>query len=264
MIEVKSTSQGLVSFQFDGSELFNYSFPSSIQGSVGLRAYDSPSLNFISFNLNTDVYTVDDADINDFIEEAEQHIYDRTRKLFSQKVFQEYYDFRSQEMPEMPFVLARSFNTLPNWTFRRLFQESTLHLQQRPVLNVISLEENEGSDGSPDTWAIRSQGRDGDYVVYPSEGMVVWINNLPHNGHRNIRVTYAAGEPQVPRNVRNYCALLAAQRLLVGYGSPSSGMEQLKKSVDAQILQLEEYIPPATLLGSPGGTQGGESTVVVG
>ena len=220
-------------------------------------------MQFFSWYLNTDVYTVDDPTINDHIEDSEQHIYDRTRKLYNQQTFTELYDFRDQPMPEMPYVLSRSFNTLPNWTFRKLTGSATLVLQRKPVLNVISLEENVGADGSNDDWELRSQGRDGDYVVYPNEGRIIWVNNYPHNGHQNIRITYAAGEPNVPKNVRRYCALLAGEEYLSGFGSSASGLLSMKEDIRKQIAREEEYIPRATLLGSPGGNLGGNDSIVV-
>jgi hypothetical protein len=263
MVNIQQTSNGLLGVYFDANLIFNYQFVSSINGSTGLRAYNSPNVQFFSWYLNTDVYTIDDPTINDFIEDCEQHIYDRTRKFYNQQTVTELYDFRDQWFPEMPYVLTRSFNTLPSWSYRYLFKESTIQLKSKPVLNVVSVEENIGSDGSTDNWVLRTQGRGNDYVVYCNEGLIVFVNNYPHNGHQNLRVIYSVGEPAVPKNVRRYCALLAAEMYLSGFGSPATGIKDLKEDVRKQILRQEEYIPRATLLGSPAGTMGGNDSVVV-
>jgi hypothetical protein len=253
----------------DATDQFNYQFVTPISGPVGLRVYDSASAQFFSFNLIANVYVVPDSTINDYIEEAEAHIFVRTRKLYSQQVFTEYYDFRDQPKPEMPYFFSRTFNTMPgiavtDTTFAERPLEQGIFLEHRPILNVISLEENTAPDGAPDNWMLRSQGRSGDYVVYPNEGWVFWVNNFPANGHQNIRVIYAAGNAAVPPNVRWYAALLAALMTILGYSTNATGVEALKKSLQEEIAMAEEYVPRATLVGSPGGTESGQSHVMVG
>jgi hypothetical protein len=256
LVQAQMTDQGVLGVWFDTTQIFNYSFGSTITGQPGLRAISTPTVVFSSWYLNTENYAISDADINDYIKAGEAHIFNRTRKLYEQKVMREVYDYRDQLAPEMPYVMTRSFNTLPAWDMRRITKDYSLQLRLKPVINVISLEENVAADGASDSWQVRSQGRDGDYVIYPDEGLIVWINNLPHNGHQNIRVTYAYGNPNVPENVRRYCAVLAAQMVIVGYGSPASGIAAMQKELRMQRLELETYIPQATILGSPGGTGG--------
>lgn len=236
-----------VDVYLNDSFLFSYN-GLSYAGYSGLRVYDSGNTDFTHYHVTEQVAVISDDDINQFIKDNQKFVEDRRQRIWGYETRTEYFNWKQQPTEDMPFIFARTFNTLPGYSSRTIAYDASIYLSNKPVFGVISVEENTTTDGSTDTWTLRSQGRDSDYVVFPELGKITFVNNYPRNGNKNIRVTYAYGEPDVPGDIRRYIVTLSAIDVLQSYGGTQNteGIENLRKALDARLKKLEEMITPWT------------------
>ena len=211
---------------------------------------------FQEYHVSEDVYQFDDASINQLVQEEQEFIEQRVGRVYSTQTITELRDWDERQPLRMPFLPARSFNMLPSGTQlmgtgtdQRVFStgELAMYLRQRPVMNVISLEEDTAVDGSTPTWTLRTQGRNGDYVVYPEVGKIAWLNNLPNNGHQNIKIIYTVGSPKVPAYIKGYLKEKVALRLLENLGTGDDGIQRMVEKKERNLTRFEEYIPQKVL-----------------
>lgn len=227
-------------------------------GVCGLYAsYNTAAARFSNLQVAVDSYFFPDSVISTAIAVGDALIDRRTQASFTtQLASNELYDWFDQEKQYMPYVLDRSYNTLP--TFYRLQgfgdTNNTLVLRHRPVYSTVKLEENVASDGSATNFVTRTEGRGGDYVVYKDTGHIVFVNNWPRNGHQNLRLTYSWGTSTTSEEIKELSTRYAVRQLLIGYGAGEDGLAKLKSENDAYIAFLETYIPEATLLAAVGRT----------
>lgn len=209
--------------------------------------------DFREYHVTQDVALFQDADINDFILEEQKFVELRTGRIYVPQMVTELLDYNEQDVIRMPFIANRTFNTFPSFDPARTGQpvleirERAIYLKHRPVMNVVAVEENENPDSGSDSWELRTQGRDGDYLVYPELGKIIFVNNLPRDGHQNIRVIYTVGTASVPLEIRQYVAYKTAYDILTGIGGTADGIEQMVEKIERKLKILEEFIPQKTL-----------------
>jgi len=227
-------------------------------GVVGLyTSYNTAVARFSNFQVNIDSHFFADSLITTAIAVADRMLERRTQGSFSTNLASnELYDWFDQEKQEMPYVLSRSFNTLP--TFYRLQgfgdANNTLVLRHKPVYSTVKLEENEGGDAGATSWVTRTQGSDGDYVVYNDTGHIVFVDNFPRNAHQNLRLTYSYGATSVVEEIAELSTRYAIRQLISAYGSTEDGLKELNAKNEMMIEWLEQSYPEATLLGCIGKT----------
>ena len=91
--------------------------------------------------------------------------------------------------------------------------ETVFLLKHRPIVTVNTLQENlAGTSGQ--SWATRSSGYGGDFLIYRDEGYIEFIRNYPFPGLRNLRILYTYGEAAVPDDIRYATELLSAEEIL--------------------------------------------------
>lgn len=217
------------------------------------------SVDFSDFHTTSDVFVFADADINGFIEDEEKFIEIRTGKIYVPTIVTEILDYHEQDVTRLPFTTARSFAGYPTGfpgggagVDRRAQNpppdDHMVWLSKRPVMNVIAVEENTAPDASTDNWILKAQGHDGEYIAYPEQGKILFIDGFPRSGHQNIKVIYTVGTAGVPAYIRQYVAYKVAYDMLTGLGGAQDGIENMVKKIENKIVQLEEFIPQKTLI----------------
>jgi hypothetical protein len=238
-----------------------------LSGPSGLTvtsAGNNPTADFQEYHVSEDAYQFDDASINTTILEEQEFIEQRIGRVYSAQTVTELHDWDDRQPVRMPFIPARTFNMVPTGTQmagsgqdQRTFYvyESALYLRQRPVLGVVALEEDTGADGSTPSWTLRTQGRSGDFVVYPELGKIVFLNNLPNNGHQNLRVIYNVGSAKVPAFIKGYLKEKVALRMLENLGTTADGIKEMVAKKEERLKQYEEFIPQKTIIYAVGSKQ---------
>lgn len=259
-LRVENSGQSCVIY-VDGIKQTDASALAFTTGIVGLyTSYNTVQARFSNFQSYVDSNFFSDSTITTAMAIADALIERRTQFKFSTNLASnELYDWFDQEKQEMPYVLSRSFNTLP--TFYRLQgfgdANNTMKLRNHPVYSTVKLEENTAGDAATPSWTTRTQATmsvDGDYYVYNDTGVIVFVDNFPRNAHQNLRLTYSYGATTMVEDVAQYATRLAMREILIGYGSKDDSLAALKRENDLQIAYFETYIPEATLLACVGRT----------
>ena len=205
------------------------------------------------FQVTIDGYYYSDSEITTAIAVSQALIDRRTQKTYSTALASlELYDFKDAELEEMPYEAARFFNSLGVETRGQIEDKhSYIILKNRPVYSTVLLAEDVNADGDVSSWTTRTQGRANDFVLYRESGVILFIDNKPKNGHQNIRASYNYGMTTVPEDVAELCTHYSVRKLFIGYGGGGNqaGMKEAREQNDKYIELLEDWIPPATLVG---------------
>ncbi len=220
---------------------------------------------FNEYHVDQQEFQFADTSIQKWIEEEQSLLQQRMQRYWAPQTITEVIDWMDRQPTRMPFVVSRFFNTLPsgiaspsssdgdNRTFE--VQEHSFYLKYRPVMTVIAVEENTSTDGANDNWILRKQGRDGDYIVYPELGKIVWLSNFPLDGHQNIKVIYTIGSPSVPRFVSALIEINAALRALQGRGVGADGVKEMVEKLKERRMEYEKWVPQWTGMYAVGSRQ---------
>jgi len=238
-----------------------------LSGPSGLTVTSSgnaPTADFQEYHVSEDVYQFDDSSINQTIVEEQEFIEQRIGRVYSAQTVTELYDCNDRQPIRMPFVAFRSFNTLPTGvqvggsgldSRISYVYENSLYLRQRSVISIVALEEDTSPDSSTPAWTLRTQGRNGDYILYPELGKIVFLSNFPNNGHQNLRVIYNVGSAKVPAYIKGYLKEKVALRLLENLGTTADGIKQMVDKKEERLKQYEEFIPQKTIIYAVGSKQ---------
>lgn len=213
------------------------------------------TVNFNEYHVSQDIYQFSDDDINTYTLEEQSFIEQRTGRVYGTQTVTELLDYNEQDVLRMPFLLHRAFNTLglstspdSSLTSPQMQPpvEHAIWLRHRPIQYVIAVEEDTSPDGSGPTWELKTQGRNGDYVVYPEYGKVTFLFNFPRNGRQNLRVIYVVGTAGIPPYISAYIKEKTALRLLENIGVGSDAIKEIVEKKERRLIQLEEFIPQKT------------------
>jgi hypothetical protein len=212
---------------------------------------------FNEYQVSTDEYQFPDSVILSTIAEEQSFIEQRTRRIYGTQTVTELLDWNEQDVQRLPYIFNRlgsdlfGFSSVPTSSLTSPQLNSTysksLWLRYKPVMSVISLEEDQSPDGSNPSWILYTQGRSGDYVAYPDLGRIIFTGTtLPRNGRQNLRVIYSVGTAGVPPYIQGYVKESVALRLLENIGVGNDAIAQIVAKKKERLVRYEEFIPQWT------------------
>jgi hypothetical protein len=136
-------------------------------------------------------------EVTDFISRADALINRKTGRIWSTATTSEYHDIRGVDVEY-------------SRPLRRRSPSPVIHLRNYPVVSMTFLRENTAGLGSGASWASRTEGVGGDYLVDLPTGRIRWHLNIPLTGRHNIFVGYTYGVSSTPAEIQDLSATLAA------------------------------------------------------
>ncbi len=166
-------------------------------------------------------------------------------------------DFIDQETEHAwrAVTVADEYHDVRGSGFGLYSRELPISLHHRKIRAMVSgTDLIEVWDGSAwvDYVATKTEGRNNDYWVDYTNGVIYFVGSRPYVQNRGVRVTYRYGETTVPKDIQDVCTKLVAIRILqdddyikvlpegVSQYAVASKVESWTKDIEKKLSNYEE------------------------